>query len=590
MEFFGERRVRDELRTGVRYPEGITKRIFQGSVEPGSREHYGIDFETTDVPFFDRKGKNKLKAGGHPRFARVLLSTGSNIREAWVHDSAEALPSPLDTFIFHNLSFDGLVGIQNAWWTLDALWEKMPNCTALMSKVLRNDRPVSLKYLAVSKLGEFKITNYNEVDKTKHADFIEYAKNDAIYTAKLFPIFEDELNQSLQWDLYRKVELPFALLNTECELNGMLVDSERLASVLSETKNKISVIEKGITSEKINFNSPKQIKRFLFGDLNLPLTYLRGKISTSKTSIKSLNHPAAEMLLKRQEAVGLKKQLDSIARFTDVLTNRIHPYINTLGADTGRCTSSNPNLQNISKDSVVRSLFVATPGYKMIVLDFGQIEPRVLAHFLGEGPFRDLFDSGQDFYEHLANSVFTSLGTNVPARAIAKQAILGVMYGLESRTMAANLGCTVAEAEAFLKSFHDHFPEISIFKKAALDRMRLNGYAEGLFNRRRFIDGLDSENEYERAQAEREAFNALIQGSAATIFKYKLVKLREQLPKCVRFLLHVHDEVIMEAPEEMADEILKVSKQLLEEPLAWFSVPLKVGGGVGSNWSQAKNA
>ena len=549
---------------------------------------YAFDFETTPVPFFDRKGKKKLTCRGHPRFAEVLFPTVSDSIDSWAHEAGSNSLPPLDEIVFHNVSFDGLVGIQNKFWTLGDLWKKKPNCTALMAKVLRNDRPAALKELAKIILREDSATLYTNVDKSNRVEFIEYAKKDALYTAKLFKIFEDELNASFQWDLYRKVELPFSFVNLECELNGITVDLEKLSSIVSQNKRTIAILESEISPIKINFNSPKQVQKFLFGELNLPLAYLKGKVSSSKKALKSLVHPKVKEILKRNSIVSLLRELESIARFTDVDTGLIHPHINTLGADTGRCTSSNPNLQNISKDSAARELFLPRKAHKLIVLDFGQIEPRVLAHFLPAGPFRSMFDSSEDFYESLAANVFSNNATDVPGRAIAKQAILGVMYGLEAKTMAENLGCTSVEASDFLKKFDAYFPEVPVFKNAYLNQIRSQGYSEGLFNRRRYVENLESEDKFQRAAAEREAFNALIQGSAATIFKYKLVKLREHLPSSVRFLLHVHDEVILEAPEKMAEEILKVSKQLLEEPLEWFSVPLKVSGGVGSNWAQAK--
>jgi DNA polymerase-1 len=554
------------------------------------QEIHSLDFETTEVPYFNRKGKNKLDSKGHPRFAKAVLFSASDGNSAIADIPAKENLPPLKNLVTHNISFDGLVGIRNGFWSLEDLWSNLPHCTSLASKVLRNDRNAQLKELAKVILNVDAVIKYDEVNKYDKEAFTEYAKNDALYAAQLFPIFKKQLEDTGQWKLYREIELPFALVNMECELNGLSVDIERLRGKLSETKRLILEIEKGVSAENLNFNSPKQMKRFLYGDLNLPLSFLKGKLSVSKKALSCLDHPIVRKIQERQVANGVVRQLETILRFTDKDSNLIFPYINSLGADTGRCTSSNPNLQNISKESVVRELFICSPKHKIIVLDFGQIEPRVLAHFLPSGGFRSLFNQDGDFYSVLASTVFTSGASTVPARAIAKQAVLGVMYGLGPKTMSENLKCSELDASEYLEKFYTYFPEILDFKNSVLESARSSGFAEGLLNRRRFIENLHDPDKFKRFSAERETVNAVIQGSAATIFKYKVVKLREALPRSVRFLLHVHDEIVMEAPESIAEEILKVSKQLLEKPLSWFSVPLIADGGVGSNWAQAKGA
>ncbi|MBC7385496.1 MAG: hypothetical protein H7301_04930 [Cryobacterium sp.] len=338
-------------------------------------------------------------------------------------------------------------------------------------------------------------------------------------------------------------------------------------------------------------NSHLQLKRLVYGEWNLPLAFLNGKVSTShKALVQLLPDFRIEALIQRQKLIGQLKQCDTILRFSDPDTNAIHPYINTLGADTGRCTSSNPNLQNIEKKSSLRKLFKSRPGHKLIVFDFSQIEPRALAHFVGEGAFRELFSSDQDFYTRLATEVFSNESTNAPVRDIAKQVVLGVMYGLGAKRMATNLGVSLAEAQGFISKFFKRYPEIELFKKRTIKTTCLTGFAEGLMGRRRYIDAISSEDEYERYQAERQAINAVIQGSATTLFKYKLVQIRRALPLSVKFLLHVHDEVILEAPEEQAERLFVQIKRVLEDPVSWFAIPLQVDGGIGSTWTEAKKS
>lgn len=548
-----------------------------------------IDFETDEIGFFDKTKSKKLMAKDHPRHAKIIFGSVSDGVQSKIEADFSSYKSLLKDSAFHNISFDGLVGIENHLWTLQELRANRPNCTFIMAKLLKNDAPAGLKPLAKYVLGIEIPENYSQIDKNNREAFYAYAKNDALYTAKLYFHFEKELQNAGQWFLYRDVELPFAFINMECEINGFAVECEKISDTIKVLRRRIKEVEFEI-DPSVNFSSHQQVKRFVFGELNQPLTYQKGRISSSKKSLEQIQHPKVQKIVSRQESMGTVRQLETLTRFIDPISASIHPHVKTLGADTGRCTSSNPNLQNINKDSNLRELFIARPGRKLIVLDFGQIEPRVLAHFLNPSPFSQLFSDAEDFYKRLGREVFTGVGSDVPARAIAKQIVLATFYGMGARTLAESLKIPVATAHEHLGRFHAAYPEISLFRDEQIKRALQNGFAEGLLNRRRYISDLNSSDDRKRFSAERKVLNAIIQGSAATIFKYKLVRLRERLPTKVRFLLHVHDEVILEAPEESANEILKVSKQLLEEPLQWFSIPLVADGGVGSNWSQAKNA
>ena len=546
-----------------------------------------IDFETTEVPFFNKKGKTKLNANGHPRFAKIKFGTYSDGNLAYVSDNPYALS--LDKATFHNLAFDALVGIQNQIWTLDDLWLNKPDCTLLMAELLDSERLSALKSLARTELGALETIQYQQVDKNDAEAFYEYAKKDALYTAQLHKKFRKELKNSNQWALYREVEAPFALVNLECGLNGFTIQAAELLKRLFTLKENVKTIEIDLNAG-INLSSPKQLKRYVYGELNQPLGYLKGKVSTSRKVLLKNNHPQIQKIVKRSGLISEAKEIETLLRFIDRETSRVHPHIKTLGAETGRTTSSLPNLQNISKESSLREHFIASDGYKLIVLDFSQIEPRVLAHFLNPSPFSSLFESEEDFYTRLAREVFSESSGETPPRSVAKQVILAIFYGMAAKTLGENLKVSPKVAQAYLDKFFEVYPEIQVFKNRSLDLARSQGFASGLLNRRRYISDLYNKDEKMRAGAERQVLNAVIQGSAATIFKYKLVKLREILPREVRFLLHVHDEVILEAPESMANEIFNLSKQHLEKPLPWFSIPLKVEGGVGLNWAQAKNA
>ena len=337
-----------------------------------------------------------------------------------------------------------------------------------------------------------------------------------------------------------------------------------------------------------NWKSPKQVQDKLYGEWELPIRQINGKNSTAKNALKALSYdPRVQTLLELKDLEGSLRQLCGIKPFIDPTTNRIHPYNDTLGADTGRTTSSKPNLQNIKKTPEFRNCFRARPGHKLIVIDFSQIEPRVLAHFVGDGAFRKLFEHG-DFYTELGK-LFAMGDGSAPSRDIAKMVILAAFYGMGPKTLAESLKITPHSAEHILQKFSESFPEIEKFRDLKHQEARRYGFATGLMNRRRWFPELNSEDLRLRYKSERQILNAVIQGSATTLFKFKLAKLRKLLPQNVRFLMHVHDEVVLEAPEQDAQELFETAVKILEEPEPWFDVPIKVAGGVGSSWANAKN-
>ncbi len=463
-------------------------------------------------------------------------------------------------------------------------------CTATMARLSNNIRSSGLKDLAQTLLGA-KVTLYEDVVSKSEDEFDRYALNDAIYTFKLFPILKSELEQKGLLKLYELVERPFILLNLECQKNGFTIDRNLVSDEIYKSKSKTTALMKDLNEPDTNWNSPKQVKKKIYGDYNLPLQFNKNILTTSKKALKALKdkHEKVKLLVEIKELQSYLKQLESLLKFVDPKTSKIYPFINPIGADTGRATSSCPNLQNIKKESNLRKCFVASPKHKLIVADFGQIEPRVLGHFVYPSKFSELFNSDQDFYVTLANKLFSNLSGEIPARSVAKQVTLAIFYGMGNKRLSENLNVSESEGQNFRNSFFAEYPEIKVFDEIQTRFARENGYIIGLLNRRRYIKNLQSNDKFQRFKAERQILNSIIQGSAATLFKYKLNILRKELPKEVRFLLHVHDEVILDCPENISEEILIKSKKILEAPVSWFSIPLKVEIGIGNSWAEAKN-
>lgn len=547
-----------------------------------------IDFETTPVGYFDRKSKKNH--AGHPRNATATHMSQSNgiTSEVFESNKVELVKPGIETIIFHNAGFDLPVGQKQRLWELSIPNEKF-ECTATMAKLSQNNRLAGLKSLAKELLGESddQIVTYQEAVKNSEK-FLLYAVKDADLTFRLFPILQKELKDKGLSQLYEEVEKPFIKVNIECQTNGLQLDLEKIQEKLLELKSKINS-ESKILPEGLNWNSPIQLKRFIYGDLGEVVQFLKGKPSTSSKALEKLKGNAfVETILRLKEYKASIQQLEQLKNFTDPNTKRIYPFINPLGADTGRATSSTPNLQNISRESFFRELFIASPGHKLVVLDYSQIEPRVLAHFLPNTEFAKLFEHNGDFYNVLADRFLPNL-SGKQRRDTAKQVILAKIYGMSSQTLALTLQISEAEAFEISEKFDNAFPEINCFRQTVIEKARVCGYSTGLLGRRRYINGLNSTNRYDRFSAERQAFNAVIQGSAATLFKNGLNKIRINLGTECKFLNHVHDEVIIEAPELIADEVFKLSKATLENNPIWFSTPLKAEGGVGFNWKEAKS-
>lgn len=546
-----------------------------------------VDFETTPVGFFEKKmAKAKTTYEGHPRLARPeILTAFDGANGTLLRDPISNQNISEKILVFHNLSFDWPVSENGV---IFSGQPKELHCTRTMAKLLNNVRPAGLKYLGKEILNA-KTTSFDDAHRAGGEVFEEYALNDAKFTYALYPIFQNQLACAGLASLYQ-IERDFLFINLECQKNGFLIDREELKRLQKETREKIQVLNNELGEPGLNCKSSKQVKTLLYKKWGLPFCpNKKGKLPTDKKSVEKLvdYHPKVRTLLNLKNALAELQSYSSYPRFIDPATGAIHPYIDTLGADTGRCTSRFPNMQNLPKEGGIRRAFIARPGHQLVVFDFGQIEPRVIGHFTNPSPFSELFSSAADFYTLFGSKIFHGL-EQMPERKVIKQLILAISYGMSKYSVAANLEITADQAQEYIDSIPKAFPEILALKERVLDQARKGGFSEGLLGRRRYVSGLNSANDWERASAARKAFNAVIQGSAATIFKCKLVELRRALPREVRFLIHVHDEVVLECPNHLLKEVYEKTKNALEKKIDWFSIPLVVDGGVGQTWQEAK--
>jgi DNA polymerase-1 len=277
-------------------------------------------------------------------------------------------------------------------------------------------------------------------------------------------------------------------------------------------------------------------------------------------------------------------------------TGRIHTSFNQAVAATGRLSSSDPNLQNIpirtELGREIRRAFVAAPGHVLISADYSQIELRVLAHMAGEAALVDAFRSGEDIHDRTALQLFgpDSGLSRHELRSRSKMVNYAVLYGKTSFTLSKDINVPVEAAQEFIDAYFRGFPSVRAFIDKLLDDARQSGVVKTIFGRRRLVPNLTSRNYQMKSQAEREAVNMPIQGTAADILKKAMIALHAELPKHglkTRMILTVHDELLFEAPREEADDAVALVRERMEN-VVHLSVPLTVDAGVGENWKEAK--
>ena len=350
-----------------------------------------------------------------------------------------------------------------------------------------------------------------------------------------------------------------------------------------------------------NPDSPRQLAEVLFERLGLPVIR-RTKTGPSTDAavlevLAAQGHELPRLILQYRELQKLKSTyVDVLPRSINRSTGRIHTSFNQVGAQTGRLSSSDPNLQNIpirtERGEAIRRGFIPSPGSLFVVADYSQIELRLMAHLSGDPAFVQAFREGGDIHRQTAAIIFGVELADVTAemRARAKTINFGTIYGQGPFALSNQLGIPQDEAKAFITDYFTRFGGVRAFLDSAVEHAREHGYVETLFGRRRYIPEIHDRNFNLRSFAERTAANTPLQGSAADLIKRAMTAIHAALPAAglkARMLLQVHDELVIEAPESEAESAAAVVKQHMEAA-AELSVPLAVDVGIGRNWIDAK--
>lgn len=432
-----------------------------------------------------------------------------------------------------------------------------------------------------------------------------YAAADVDMTLRLAGPVETMLHASDEaaWEIFQELELPLIYVLKDMELAGVKLDIEALRQMSVQVGRELAELERKIgeaAGVNFNVNSTQQLSDVLFKRLKLPATGLSttksGHYSTAAGVLESLagEHPIINLILEQRTLAKLKSTyVDAMPALVDPKTGRLHTTYNQIGISTGRLSSSSPNLQNIpirtERGREIRRAFVAEPGWRLISADYSQVELRILAHIAEDPALLSAFANDEDIHAATAANVLKIALAEVTSdqRRIAKTVNFGIIYGQTAYGLARSTGMSKEEAAAFIEAYFEKYPGVKHYIEETKRLAAAQGYVTTLRGRRRDFSNLANLPEGpQRSAAEREAINSPIQGSAADIMKQAMIDLhtaiRERKLRS-RILLQVHDELVLEAPEDEVLEAAELTRKVMREAYP-LKVPLKVDVETGANW------
>ncbi|MDV7763519.1 DNA polymerase I [Peribacillus sp. CSMR9] len=414
----------------------------------------------------------------------------------------------------------------------------------------------------------------------------------------------NKLQEFEQYHLLTELELPLSIILANMEWQGIKVDIGRLKNMGQELAIRLRTIEARIfdlAGEAFNINSPKQLGAILFEKLELPvMKKTKTGYSTSADVLEKLESQhdiVKEILLYRQLGKLQSTYIEGLLKVVNAKTDKVHTRFNQALTQTGRLSSTDPNLQNIpirlEEGRKIRQAFIPSEkDWIIFAADYSQIELRVLAHIADDSGLVEAFQAGMDIHTRTAMDVFHVKAEEVTSnmRRQAKAVNFGIVYGISDYGLSQSLGITRKEAGEFIEKYLRSFPGVQEYMEESIHEARQKGYSTTLLQRRRYIPEITSRNFNIRSFAERTAMNTPIQGSAADIIKLAMINMNKRLKSeglKTRMLLQVHDELIFETPPEEL-EILKVIVPEEMENAIELNVPLKVDYAFGPTWFDAK--
>jgi DNA polymerase-1 len=484
--------------------------------------------------------------------------------------------------------------------------------TMVASYVLRADGQHDLDSLAQEYL-DYKMISYSELVGTGKERVVirevpvekvaEYSAQDADITLRLHDVLKHKLQDSRMLRLCEDVEFPLLSVLAEMEQTGVALDTKFLNTMGKELEllldNIVSDIHR-MAGEKFNINSTQQLSVVLFDKLNLPVVRkTKTGFSTDVAVLETIRneHPIVERLLEYRQLSKLKSTyVDALPKAINPRTGRVHTSFNQTGTTTGRLSSSDPNLQNIPMHTElgreIRKAFV--PGGKDRVImsaDYSQIELRVMAHISQDEGLLGAFRQGEDIHATTAGKVFGVKPSQVTRemRRRAKEVNFGIMYGIGPFGLSSRLDIPQAEAKETIARYFERFPKVNQYIFDTIAKARHDGYVSTLLGRRRYLPEINSRNQTVRQNAERQAMNMPIQGTAADMIKLAMIQIQKGIHESgfdSKMILQVHDELVFEVMKKEVEEMKELVIGRMQNALP-LDVPIVVELGTGKNWYDA---
>lgn len=549
----------------------------------------------------DLFGSTALAAGQMPMDAALailkpvledesILKIGQNMKYDWKIFARRGIRvAPFDdTMLMSYAMFSGLHGHG-----MDALSEEY-----------LHHRPIPIKELIGT--GKAQIT----FDKVPLDKATAYAAEDAEITFRLWAAFKPQLHRAQVTTVYETLERPLVPVLAEMEMAGVKVDPTVLARMSNVFAQRMAGLEEEIQTlagQSFNVGSPKQLGEILFDKLGVPGgekgktgAYATGADVLEDITTMADHKQAAELAAKvldwRQIAKLKSTYTDALQTHVNPDTGRVHTSYSIAGANTGRLASTDPNLQNIPVRSDegrrIREAFVATPGHRIVSLDYSQIELRILAHVANLPEMKAAFAKGIDIHAMTASEMFgvPVEGMDPMVRRRAKAINFGVIYGISGFGLARNLRIPRAEAQGFIDRYFERFPGIRAYMDETVAFAKANGFVQTLFGRKIHTPEINAKGPG-AGFAKRAAINAPIQGAAADIIRRAMIRMPAAIAHLpAKMLLQVHDELIFEVAESAVDPLIDTARAVMEgaaDPAVRLSVPLVVDAGQGASWAEA---
>lgn len=542
--------------------------------------YIGVDCETEEF---------NADKGITARTAKMIgMSVAYDDQWATYETDPEKWKIPPGVPVFHHAKFD-LSKFKKAGVPTPEKWEDTLIASHLINENIPNHK---LKSLAKSLLNK-EVTLYTDVDSSDPAAFSEYAKNDARYTYSLWHRFQHELDYQ---NLNRVYDLEKNLVPViqSMEDAGMLIDQEELASFNVLVKTTLEERKEALfklAGQEFEVDSPKQTAEFLYDTLGLKCRKFTAKKapSVNEAALIALYNPISDAILAYRETRTLYNNFSNkLHKFIEE-DGRIRASFNPLGPVTGRLSCSDPNIQQCPSKSELgrkfRRCFVAPKGSKLLVADYSQMELRVLAHFSGDPLLISAYQNGLDLHTETAKMVFNTSTPTKDQRTLAKIVNFGIVYGLTPVGLYRRLplfgvhNVSLKECEEFISRYFQTYKGVRTFLGIVEKVLKRRGYVKTLWGRRRRLQGI---NDREVRQAQ----NFIIQGTSADMCKQAMIDIHRELPKGARIIAMIHDELIVECPDELVVESQKVIEHYMSQTPENFKVTMGADIKVVNRWGE----